>query len=155
MPVGNDAYVRDALTKAMNENDKRLKLIVEYAQHNGPETASKGQQIGIQGGLAMLRYSANARNVHFLRQISKRLGHEVARRHDKSIMTAFADMMGQLSRQNTGNYYWETPEADIHPWFRQIRERLAQPTYNSGVDPTPRKIIAFSAGVHILWMVPF
>tara|TARA_B110000495_G_scaffold104443_1_gene90257 strand:+ start:397 stop:3708 length:3312 start_codon:yes stop_codon:yes gene_type:complete len=134
VPIGNDAYVRDALAKAMNENDKRLKLIVEYAQHNGPETASKGQQIGIQGGLAMLRYSANARNVHFLRQISKRLGHEAARRHDKSIMTAFADMMGQLSRQNTGNYYWETPEADIHPWFRQIRERLAQPTYNSGVD---------------------
>ena len=31
VPVGTDAYVRDALAKAMNENDNRLKLIVEYA----------------------------------------------------------------------------------------------------------------------------
>ena len=70
-----------------------MHALIRLAQHTGEETRSNGRVIGLQCALTALRYSANARDVHFLRAMPRRLVQEAAGLHDRGIMVTTATVM--------------------------------------------------------------
>ena len=89
-PLGEEDWSRAHLCGAIRKHDKRLKALIRLAQHTGEEARSNGRLIGLQCALTALRYSANARDVHFLRAMPRRLVQDAAELHDRGIMVTAA-----------------------------------------------------------------
>ena len=62
--------------------------MIHLANYEGPEVMQDRVNIARQTAMHMMRYSANARDVHLLRALSLRSLGEAARAHDDSIRVA-------------------------------------------------------------------
>ena len=109
IPVGTDEYVKAEGQRTIERHDERLQRIITMAENAGTETKSCGRKIGIQCARHALKFSANARNVHMLRSVPRRLGAEAALLHDTGIMNTFAVVYKQALRPQPGTRCCEMP----------------------------------------------
>ena len=95
VPLGTEQYVRDAALAIIRSHEQRLRAVIHLANYEGPEVMQDRVNIARQTAMHMMRYSANARDVHLLRALSLRSLGEAARAHDDSIRVATAAVMAQ------------------------------------------------------------
>ena len=117
----------------MRKHDTRLRKLAELALHATDATKSCGRNLGRMSARLGLRYSALARNVHFLRSVPERLGESGAAMHDRGVMSAFAAAYQQAELRE-GVLCCEMTDDMIHPWFVEVRDRIALSTYEGGYD---------------------
>ena len=94
MHVGGLSYRAERVEQMVNDHDERLRAVVDLARWNG-SWASSVQRISRQLSHLILRWSCNARDVHLLRTLPRRVVGEAARKHDQSIKVAVAIMQGK------------------------------------------------------------
>ena len=133
VPVGTDAYVTATVEESVRKHDTRLRKLVELALHATDATKSCGRNLGRMSARLGLRYSALARNVHFLRSVPERLGKSGAAMHDRGVMSAFAAAYRQAELRE-GVLCCEMTDEMLHPWFVEVRDRIALSTYDGGYD---------------------
>ena len=92
--VGGLSYRAERVEQMVNDHDERLHAVVDLARWNGSR-ASSVQRISRQLSHLILRWSCNARDVHLLRTLPRRVVGEAARKHDQSIKVAVAIMQGK------------------------------------------------------------
>ena len=85
--------MRDAALAIIRSHEQRLRAVIHLANYEGPEVMQDRVNIARQTAMHMMRYSANARDVHLLRALSLRSLGEAARAHDDSIRVATAAMI--------------------------------------------------------------
>jgi len=102
IPLGTDAFVCAALEDYVATHDRRLRTIARFAAESGPAVTHKGNVLSVQLALAFLRFSANARDVHLLRAVGRRLVDTAAGMHDRGVRAATAIVLGQCDLPTTG-----------------------------------------------------
>jgi hypothetical protein len=95
VPMGTDAYVRDKLTDQIRTHDARLRALCRMAERTGAAVTHENAEIARQIVVHCLRYSANGRDVHFLRSCPRRLCEPMADLHDAGIKRALACVLKQ------------------------------------------------------------
>ena len=81
VPFGTDAFVEAELRRQIRDHDKRLRGVAAYAGCDGAAVSHKGVRLSRQLAIAALKFSANARDVHFLRSLGRRAVGEAAELH--------------------------------------------------------------------------
>ena len=71
VPLGTEQYVRDAALAIIRSHEQRLRAVIHLANYEGPEVMQDRVNIARQTAMHMMRYSANARDVHLLRAYSQ------------------------------------------------------------------------------------
>ena len=97
VPFGTDAYVATELRRQMEDHDKRQRGIAAYADCNGGCVSDAGVRLSRQLALVALKFSANARDVHFLRALGRRAVGEAAALHDAAVLNTLAVVLGQAA----------------------------------------------------------
>ena len=95
VPFGTDAFVEAELRRQIRDHDKRLRGVAAYAGCDGAAVSHKGVRLSRQLAIAALKFSANARDVHFLRSLGRRAVGEAAELHDAGVSQGLAVILGQ------------------------------------------------------------
>ena len=101
IPVGTNKYVQEEAVRTIEGHDEQLKRLIMVAEVVGTETVSCQRRIGRQCARVCLRYAANARNVHLLRSIPRRLGEEAAGLHDDALCGGIRFRFRQIGSMKT------------------------------------------------------
>eukprot|EP01046_Picozoa_sp_COSAG06_P056734 COSAG06_NODE_10831_length_1609_cov_31.150331_1_plen_285_part_00 len=134
VPAGTNAYVTATVEESVRKHDARLRKLVELALHATDATKSCGRNLGRMSARLGLRYSALARNIHFLRSVPERLGKSGAEMHDRGVMSAFAaayqHRMGGFALLDRGRYVklptqdgWYVASTTDSNWIRTRARR--------------------------------
>ena len=115
VPLGTDAFVQSELKRQLEEHDKRQLGIAAYATCNGDAVGHAGVRLSRQLSIAAVKYSANGRDVHFLRSLGKRAVGEAAALHDNAVDHTLAVVLGQAAQ----------PKGDEQPMCYRTPERAS------------------------------
>ena len=99
VPLGTEAYVKDAALATIRAHEPRMRAIVHLANHEGPEVCQDKVNIARQTALHMVRFSANARDVFLLRALGSRVLSAAAEAHDRQIRVTTAAVLAQVQLQ--------------------------------------------------------
>eukprot|EP01050_Picozoa_sp_SAG11_P021082 SAG11_NODE_3682_length_2287_cov_3.219835_2_plen_181_part_00 len=117
-PMGTQQFVRSELERQLGQHMERLNGIVAYAQCDGAAVRHNAVSLSKQLAIAALKYSANSRDVHFLRSMGARVVGELAARHDNAIDHALAAVLGQdVGAGGEEVPLWERTERDVSQSF--------------------------------------
>ena len=121
VPLGTDAFVQSELKRQLEEHDKRQRGIAAYATCNGDAVGHAGVRLSRQLSIAAVKYSANGRDVHFLRSLGKRAVGEAAALHDNAVDHTLAVVLGQAAQ----------PKGDEQPMCYRTHERASASYWES------------------------
>jgi hypothetical protein len=108
VPFGDAGFVPAELHRQLMQHDARLRAIAAYASAATASGMHRGVSLVRQNALQLLRYSANARDVHFLRSLSPGAVRAGAELHDHGVEHTLGVVLGQApppsSRQSVRGY---------------------------------------------------
>ena len=96
MILGTPEYRQAAVEAYIAEHDARLRRVVELSKRDGRSHTSLAH-LSVQLAHLLLRWSCNARDVHLIRGLPRRLVQRAAERHDHSIKVACAAIQGTVT----------------------------------------------------------
>eukprot|EP01052_Picozoa_sp_SAG31_P033333 SAG31_NODE_3752_length_3920_cov_27.390997_1_plen_841_part_00 len=96
-PFGTAEFVQAELQRQQLEQLERLEGIVEYSKCDAAAVCHNAVALSKQLALAAIKYSANSRDIHFLRAMGARVIAEAAARHDNAVDHAVAEVLGQAT----------------------------------------------------------
>jgi hypothetical protein len=135
VPVGNRPYREAKLLEYLNEHDLRLRRVVSLARRDSRAFDDNVKYCRSLGQL-LLRWSCNARDVHLLRGLGRRLVGEAARRHDQGIKVAFACIVGVQAMPDTG-YLADVPDTALSDSFHLSYEQASLALRDGGQGLRP------------------
>jgi len=108
VPVGPADYQRRTALNMVREHDARCHAIIAYAANRGwrvghaltqgasqaPRRRGKSVRLRLQSAMHMIRFSANARDIHLLRGLDRDVVHDAALYHDRQIRATTAAVQG-------------------------------------------------------------
>jgi len=95
VPFGTDGFVAAELARQMVEHDQRQRGIAAYASYNGDCVSHAGVRLSRSLALTALKFSANARDVHFLRSLGRRAVGDAVALHDTAVLNTLAVCLGR------------------------------------------------------------
>ena len=122
VPLGGRDYREAKTLEFINDHDKRLRNVVKLARRD-TRSHDHTAHVSVQLAQLLLRWSCNARDVHLLRGLGRRVVDVAAHRHDQSIKVACAAIQGLITVPPTGHLYDVRDEdlpLDYHVAYRQI-----------------------------------
>ena len=102
----------------------RLYNIARFAQLRNSVCVFDGVNVARSLALRALIFSANARDVHFLRALGRRWIYDIAERHDRSVRTALAVICGQAELPAVGVLFADVPDRAATVAFIESYPRL-------------------------------
>ena len=136
VPMGTDAYVEDKLSDQIRTHDARLRALCRMAEHTGAAVTHENAEIARQIVIQCLRYSANGRDVHFLRSCPRRLCEPMAVLHDAGIQRALACVLKQAELPAEGALC-DRPVEEMTAEFRAAYPRMGLHLNASGLSIRP------------------
>jgi hypothetical protein len=88
----------------IDDHDKRLRNVIKLARRD-TRSHDHTAHVSVQLAQLLLRWSCNARDVHLLRGLGRRVVDIAAQRHDQSIKVACAAIQGLITVPTTGHLY--------------------------------------------------
>eukprot|EP01051_Picozoa_sp_SAG22_P009098 SAG22_NODE_733_length_7580_cov_2.329501_2_plen_173_part_00 len=134
VPYGTDEYVDNELRRQIEEHDVRLRGIAAFAGCDGPAVSHGGVRLSRQIATKLVQFSANARDVHFLRSLGRRAVGAAAALHDHAVDGAPACVLGQAAVPDVGDPplcyrpadAWTQSFAASKDWLRPVGGRAWQ-----------------------------
>ena len=135
--MGTPEYVQAELWRQIIAQDGRLRGIAAYAECNTAAGRHHNVNLARMGAMAMLRYSANARDVHFLRSLGKDVVVAAAELFDKGVEQCMAVILGQADAPTEASDVLCLREETVpSPCYRKGADRLRLSANGVSMRPT-------------------
>jgi hypothetical protein len=133
VPTGRADYVQQELQKQLGAHDTRLRNIARFAQERGTGVCFDGINVARSLALQALTFSANARDVHFLRALGRERVAAIAARHDAGIRATLAVVLGQADMPPVGTAMADVPVDAATAAYCESYPRLVLPRWCGGL----------------------